>query len=421
MTKKLNTNGYTDEQLKFLKQLVYTGIEWRELATLFNDKFNTSRTFKALQNKYYNIKDFDFSDDEMLKNIRATHQAKKNRSKTAKENKVILDHLEEQESFLSLLDAILSTYPVSIHKPLKLKKQNKKVDRTIFAHLSDTHFHANIESGEMAGINRYGQVEEARRLAFFFKQVMEYKLDKRETTDLVLALNGDLMQGIIHDQESTPPMTTQFAATLHLLSQGISFLAQSFNSVKVVCTTGNHARFMHKGNKARQSKQKWDGFHTMLHVALRQTLKPHTNIIFDMPESPYALVGIQGHNFMVTHGDTVFSTGNVGKSIATESIKNKINDFNSGLDKDIDVIVMGHVHIPTFQTLNNGCELVINGSLSGLDEFAQSIGLNKNIPTQQMFEVTPKFAVGDMRFVRVSGADKMKELDSIIEPFKGKF
>ena len=151
------------------------------------------------------------------------------------------------------------------------------------------------------------------------------------------------------------------------------------------------------------------------------TLKAHENVEFDIPTTPYALVDIQGHRFMVLHGDTVLTPGNVGKSIATESIKNKINDFNSGLDRDIDVIAMGHVHIPTFQTLNNGCELVINGSLSGLDEFAQSFGINKNFPTQQMFEVTPDFAVGDMRFVRVASADSMKELDNIVTPFRGKF
>ena len=236
----------------------------------------------------------------------------------------------------------------------------------------------------------------------------------------MIAINGDTLQGIIHDQETTPLMTTQFSAGLFLFSQAISYLAGHFNSVRVICTTGNHARFLHKQNKGRQSASKWDGFHTCLHVGLKYALKSHTNVSFELPVTPYALIDIQGHKYFITHGDTVVSPGNVGKSISTESIKNKINDLMAGLGK-IDVAVFGHVHVSCYTTLNNGTELVVNGTMSGIDPFAQSIGILKNNPCQQLFEITPDQAVGDMRFVRLKDADEEVELDNIIQPFSGKF
>ncbi len=64
--------------------------------------------------------------------------------------------------------------------------------------------------------------------------------------------------------------------------------------------------------------------------------------------------------------------------------------------------------------------LVINGCLSGMDPFAQSIGIFESHPTQQLFEITDKHAVGDIRLIQVKSADHRDDLDEIITPPKGK-
>jgi hypothetical protein len=65
--------------------------------------------------------------------------------------------------------------------------------------------------------------------------------------------------------------------------------------------------------------------------------------------------------------------------------------------------------------------LIINGCLSGLDPYANSIGIFDSNPTQQIFEVTPKHAVGDIRLIQVKSADTNEALDKIIQTFKGPF
>lgn len=417
----MKSTTYTDEQLKFVVENGDRGdITWQELADLFNEKFDLYKSANAVR-KLYNVwSGHDFSSDEYLKNLRSAHSTRKANSKLRKANKAILDEMEIKEDFLSIFEDILKKNPIKTHKPVKHKKRKKVAERTVFAHFSDNHIHAMIDEEEMGGLNKYGATEEARRLAYFVREISNYKLHHREETDLVIAVNGDTLQGIIHNQESTPMMTTQFSAGLSLFSQAISYLAGHFRKVRVICTTGNHARFLHKGNKGRQTDSKWDGFHTCLHVALKYALKDHKNVSFEIPVTPYALIEIQGHKYFITHGDTVISPGNVGKSISTEGIKNKLNDLITGLGH-IDVAVFGHVHVPCYTTLNNGIELVVNGTMSGIDPFAQSIGIVKNNPCQQLFEITPEQPVGDMRFVRLGEADKEKELERIIEPFKGKF
>lgn len=415
--------SWTDEQIRFIVEKRKKGYTFPEIADEFNSEFaneiSRDKSPENIRMQYNKYADFDFSNDEMLKNIRSQHNARKARSKVAKENRLLLDELEGNEQFLDTFESLLKKYPLKVHKPIKLQKK-KKVKRAIFGKLSDLHIQAQIDGEELGGVNKFGNQEEARRLAFYMREIANYKQDHRDETELILPLNGDIGQGIIHDQESTPAMTTQFSAMLHLLSQSISFAATKYAKVRVVGVGGNHLRFMHKSNKGRQTSQKWDSFSTMLYVALRHALKDHKNVTVEIPTTPYALIDVLGHKYFITHGDTVLTVGNVGKTVSTDSIKNRVNDLISGLGP-IDVVLVGHVHVPLYTTLNNGTELVINGTMSGIDSFAQSIGIVNNMPCQVMFEATEKYAVGDVRFVKMIEADDMEELDKIITPFEGKF
>lgn len=416
--------AYSDKSIQFLKQLrEETDLDWTEIKDEWNENYSHEsgkKTLNALRKLYKRFQDDDISDDVLIKNLKTTVTAKKAASKLRKENKVIIEESLTAEQFLRELRDINNNAPIKLHKIIKHKK-GKKTKRTLFAHISDTHIGCNIDRIEMGGLNEYNPTIAARRFGLLFKSIAEYKIDHRNETDLVIALNGDIFAGVIHSQESVDPMSTQFANGISIFSQGISFLARHFKHIRVVCITGNHDRYIHKDNKGRQSDQKWDSFGTNLYVALRERFREYPNVAFEIPETPYALIEIHGHNYFITHGDTVISVGNPGKKLDIESITKQINNFITGLGTKIDVVVVGHVHKSVFLTLDNGVDLCINGTLSGTDGFAQSIGILSNNPCQSTFEITPEYKLGDMRFVRLEHADKRKDLEKIIEPLKGKF
>jgi hypothetical protein len=81
--------------------------------------------------------------------------------------------------------------------------------------------------------------------------------------------------------------------------------------------------------------------------------------------------------------------------------------------------MMGHVHVPVSTTLDNGAELIINGTGSGTDNFAQSIGILSNNPCQVIFEATEDYVVGDFRKVFLKDADSDEYYDKIIQPYDG--
>jgi hypothetical protein len=417
--------AYTDKSVVYLVQLRESGLDWQEVTEIWNEEFGSvqgEKTLNALRKKYKAVQDVeDFSDDFALKNLQTTHTARKRASKTAKENKLLLDRLTFETDFLEELKKVIKKWPIKLHKKVKLKKK-KKIPRSILAHISDTHIGVNIKKNEMGGINEFNPTIAARRFAKFFSTLCDYKLDHREDTELVMVLNGDIIAGIIHGQEGgVLPMTTQFSIALSIFAQGISFLAQHFQKIKVIGLVGNHGRYMHKSNKGRQTEQKWDSYTTNIYIALRAVFQDYDSVEFNIPVTPYALFEVQGHMYLAAHGDTFLNLGNPGKSINTDGITKQINNIMNGFEQKIDAVLGAHVHTPTVITLNNGIDLIINGTLSGTDPFAQSIGIVSNNPIQQLFEITKEHRIGDMRFVRLLDADEDKTLDLIIEPMEGLF
>lgn len=325
------------------------------------------------------------------------------------------------------LEEIYKKVGVKLHKPVKTKKSKAKINRSVIGHLSDTHYGINIEAAEVGGANQFDWTIAARRTAKVVDQLANYKPQYRKDTELVLVFNGDMISGVIHDQEwLVDQLATQISGSIDILSQAVSYLAGKFAKVRVYCNSGNHGRAMHKSSKQRATAHKWDSYETVVYIAVKKLLEQkYKNVTIEIPQSPYAIFDVQGHKFFTTHGDTVINVGNPGSSINITSISNQINKINAGLAKTIKdecaVVMVGHVHTNTVQLLDNGVNLIMNGCLSGLDPFANSIGIVDSHPSQQVFEVTKDYPVGDFRMIRLNEADTDKSLDKIIKPFQKPF
>lgn len=331
-----------------------------------------------------------------------------------------------KDEILKALSDGLKNNPIHMHPPVKrVKKGAKKKNRTILAHLSDTHYGATIVGSELGGVNHFNWEIAARRTALFVDQIVNYKPHYRKDTKLILCINGDIIAGMIHNQEwFADLLTIQFTGTLDILSQAVSYLANNFAEVQVECNSGNHGRAMHKSSKDRAATHKWDSYESMIYLALKSVVEAkHKNVKVNVPRTPFNIIEANGHLIFMTHGDTVIDVGNPGKALAMGAINTQIAKLNAselGGKAKFAVVLVGHVHTPTVQLTESGCMLVINGCLSGLDPFAQSIGIFESHPTQQLFEITEKHAVGDIRLIQVKDADKDASLDKIIKPFDPK-
>lgn len=305
-------------------------------------------------------------------------------------------------------------------KPVKPYKGKKNTDRILSLVLSDLHIGSDIKSVE-TGIADFGTKEEARRLAALTQQVIEYKPQYRDTTELDVLLLGDIIQGRLHDPADGAPIAEQTCRAIHLLTQVLSHLAANFKKVRVRCISGNHDRSTARHHN-RAVNQKWDSYHTIIAYALKSALSAQKNVEFYIPKTPYGVYEVFGQKILFTHGDTVLKPGFPSSSIQIKNLEGQINKINASLhDKEeYKVCIVGHVHTASQTFLNNGTVMITNGALVEPDEFSVSIGIMESQNGQMLFESVPGFAVGDTRFIRVGRThDKDASLDSIIKPWEG--
>lgn len=302
----------------------------------------------------------------------------------------------------------------------KVPKTKKPTSRILNLVLSDLHFGADV-SKEETGVLDYKISQEARRLAHIVKETVEYKKQHRDETELRLILLGDIIQNQLHDARDAAPLAEQFCRAVHLLSQAVGYLSQHFKKVVVECQSGNHGRLTTRHHN-RAVNQKWDSIETMIYYAVKNACSNVTNVVFNIPKTPYSIYSVFDQKIMLTHGDTVLKISYPGHSVNIKALENQVNKLNASLnDKDeIKVVVAGHVHFATTSYLANGGVLITNSSLIPVDEYAVSLGSLESNTGQMLFESVPGFAMGDSRFIRVGKEqDEDETLENIIKPWPG--
>jgi len=299
------------------------------------------------------------------------------------------------------------------------KKSNKPVKRELNAVLSDLHIGANLDPRELP--HQYGWQEEARRLAKITKEIVEYKTQYRENTNLNVNLIGDIIQGILeHDPRDGNPLAEQCGAAMHLLIQTIGFLALHFPKVTVRCVPGNHGRNVAR-HKARAMHQKWDAFETIVYKGIKAGVAHLPNVTVEIPYTPFFIYDTLGHFVMATHGDTFIEVGNPGSLINVKNLNVKMNEVNATRPngQNVELLTVGHVHIASRIRLPSGVVVMTNGALIPPDGFmVNGLGRLDSTCSQTIWESTEKYVAGDYRELTVdTETDKDSSLDSIIKPF----
>lgn len=337
------------------------------------------------------------------------------KSKVKNSNK----NLIQKSSTLGYMEQFAETVFKGSVKPVKPFNSNKKVSRILNLVFSDVHIGADLKIEETGSAN-YGPVEESRRVAAIVREVINYKPQYRETTELEVMLLGDLVQGQLHDPRDGAPLAEQICRAIHVFAQALQQLAANFPKVRIHCATGNHGRNTARHHN-RAVNQKWDSYETVIYYALKAALQNQKNVEFFIPKTPYGYYEVFGQKILYTHGDTVLNPGYPNKSINIKGLEAQLNTINASLTdtKEVKVAVVGHVHTASQTYLSNGSTMLTNGALIEPDQYAVSIGIIETQTGQFLFESSPGFAVGDTRFVRVGKKeDNDAALDKIVVPWK---
>lgn len=357
--------AWTEKQIKFVLDLHKEGYSRSEIAQDFNEEFGTKRTGNSIKHCIDTYQDYNVVKEAHIDSIRSLHSARKSRSKVARENKVILDHLEIQDDIKQALDEMFKT--VKFTKPKISKKPSrskKKKDMTIEHMLTDLHygklsetFNFEVARERMSRLAKH-TIEEINRYS------KTYNIDRS-----ILFLGGDIIEGAtIHGTESR--MASE-SGNSEQITQAIVSLYEDYivpvssygHKIKVIAVPGNHDR---DGKDKTYQKPGKEAFTWIIYKTLEQLCKAANikNIEFVITESIYHIEDIYGSKVLYEHGDHVKGTSKT--AIQTHMGKRGVQN-----DTLIDFIRLGHYH----ERIEFGRgRIIMNPSLAGQDSYAEING-----------------------------------------------
>lgn len=288
-----------------------------------------------------------------------------------------------------------------------LPKPGRKNRAIGLLHVSDIHGGEVVKVDEVNGLNAYDLDICRRRLRTLFGATIEIlprwasdcKLD-----GIVVALNGDLVSGDIHDElRETNALTAQqqvyFVADE--LAAGLEKLVDKFGALKVVVTPGNHGRSTKKTHAKNTAGLSYD---TMIGEQLRRHFNRDKRVTVIVSPSRDAEYEILGWKVLQTHGD---QGGGGGQGFAGPMLpvlrKSKQAEFMAAQSRIFfDLILNAHFHTSGHPTT----KILQNGSVVGYSEFSRSIRGSPELPMQWLSLVHERWCLRERMEIKLETATK---------------
>jgi hypothetical protein len=256
--------------------------------------------------------------------------------------------------------------------------------------LSDFHWGEVVHPSQINGVNTYNLTIARARLADTVNaaaKLAKVISPKMDYPGIVVPLGGDMVSGNIHEELSATNELNTIPTVLDLwgcLASAIEFMADTFGRVFLPCVSGNHGR---------DTRKIWakDRHHTSFDWMLYQILAKHfagdKRITFLIPDGSDAIYSIYNTRYLLSHGDQFRGgDGLIGPLGPLTRGNHKKRSRNSQIDLTYDVMICGHFH--QYMHLSN---LIVNGSLKGMDEFAYANNFAFEYPQQALWITHPVY------------------------------
>ena len=289
-----------------------------------------------------------------------------------------LDEVQrDNDTAASIREAI---YGLSVQTPEPPRWLNKRLPAdspgTPMMIWSDWHWGETVRPEEVGGINEFNSKIAAKRLERLVENSTHLILPhiKGSADGIVICLGGDMITGDIHQelQDTNDAYVQESLLDLQeKLIAALTYMADTFGKVFVPCVVGNHGRMTHK---PRMKGRVFTSFEWNLYNQLELYFKAKGDrrVQFFIPDQTDAYFKVNGHRFLLTHGDSMGVRGGDGIIGAIGPIMRgsfKVGRSEAQIGRNFDTILMGHWH----QYISTR-GLIVNNCLKGYDEFAR-IGL----------------------------------------------
>lgn len=316
-----------------------------------------------------------------------------------REERDLLTAIAGEKSLRAFLESLATNTAKKFQAPPPYKSQPPRKTEThesLVILFSDWHAPELISKDGTRGFNEYNRVIASQRAKRVVDSALSIK-HRLETSgwrfgELVVALNGDMVPGTIHEAErhtDSANIVCSVYGTAWILAQALRDLAAQFPAVRVECVSGNHGRL--PDAKRMQQKDPLRNWDTLVYLFARSFLNGVANIEWDIPNSYSVLYDVQGWTFGQMHGHDIKGWAGIPFYGIERSTRNQ-NALEASRQKTIHYWLISHFHSQSALPQASG-EVFVNGSLCGGTEYSVN-GIGKSDrPNQLMFGVHPEHGV----------------------------
>jgi hypothetical protein len=260
--------------------------------------------------------------------------------------------------------------------------------------MSDFHWGERVFPSQLGGVNEFNLEIAHLRLRKLISTTIDLLMNyapggQAKYPGIVAPLGGDMMSGDIHEELSESNEIPVMPCLLDLygaLVWAIRALADAFGNVFCPCVTGNHGRNTHK---MRAKGRNFTNFDWLLYQFLSRAFENDPRVTFYIPDGPDALYRVYGHRYLLTHGDQFRGgDGIIGALGPILRGNQKKQSRNAAINMAYDTMLLGHWH--QYLPLHRA---IVNGSLKGYDEYANSGNFGYEPPTQALWLTHPEHGI----------------------------
>lgn len=260
-----------------------------------------------------------------------------------------IDHIRME--MISEINKLAKEKPVQYFERLAFPA---RFEREALLLISDTHYGLFAHNHW----NQFDNDEFIHRMKKLITKTVEYSKDNHVKT-LHVFLLGDLINGILHLLTRINNTEDAVSQTMHvseIFAEAITSLANEIEEVKVYNARGNHERIGKKDeNIAKES------FNDLILWYLKTRLQTVKNVSFEdnKYDDEIIVTNILGNVVMGVHGNR-------------DRVTNVVHNLTMMTRQIPNYIAMGHTHHHE-ENEDHGCEIIVNSSFSGVDEYAKNI------------------------------------------------
>jgi predicted phosphodiesterase len=278
---------------------------------------------------------------------------------------------------------------------------------------SDFHYGERVFPDQIGGVNEFNtRIAKDRftRLVNITIDLCENHMGRASVQypGIVVCLGGDMISGDIHEELAETNDRTPHQAVNDLsdmIAAGLERMADKFGKVFVPCVVGNHGR---STKKMRMKGRVYTSFDWNIYCNLERHFRKDPRVQFHIPVDADAHFEVYGERFLLTHGDSLGTSGGDGIIGAIGPIMRgtfKVGRSEAAIGADFDHLLMGHYHQMLWLP-----SVIVNGALKGYDEYAK---LKLRAPfsraSQALFFVHPEHGITARWEVLLQGHQTARE------------